>query len=289
VTEGVAQVIAVGANDTGFVDPVTVTVTTAPTKGTIGTISSPGPAEGSTITYAANIGATGVDGFVYSMVDGTAATDSATVLVNIVPVDRIPDAFDFPDQADVPLAAVITSSVITVSGINVPTAIVVTNGEYSVDQGDFTELAGTVNPASAVVVRHTSAGLPATTIVTVVTIGGVSDIFSSRTAGPLPDGDGDGLPDASDNCTLVANLSQCDSDADGYGNHCDGDFGNPVPGNGATNAQDSVLFRAQLGLPSTAPTYNQGDLNCDGAVNAQDSVLFRAMLGLPPGPSGLHP
>lgn len=102
-----------------------------------------------------------------------------------------------------------------------------------------------------------------------------------------PDTDGDGLPDAVDNCILVANntgvAAQCDSDNDGLGNLCDADLNN----NGHTNAQDYILFRAQLGQPSTAPGYNPADLNCNGAVNSQDFVLFRGLLGLPPGPSGL--
>jgi len=83
VTEGVANVIPVGANDSNFTDPVTVTVTTPPTKGTISAVSASGPAAGMTITYTANIGAVGADSFVYSMTDSTPATDSATVTVNI--------------------------------------------------------------------------------------------------------------------------------------------------------------------------------------------------------------
>ena len=188
VTEGVAKVISVGMNDTGFTDPVTVTVVTPPAKGTIGAISDPGPAAAMTVTYVANSGAAGADRFVYAMTDSAAATDSATVLLDID-----------------------------------------------------------------------------------------------------PDADGDGVPDANDNCTLVPNASQCDSDGDGYGNHCDGDFGNPAPGNGVTNSQDYVLFRARLGQPSAPPTYSEVDLNCNGVVNAQDAVLFRQMLGSPPGPSGVQP
>ena len=97
--------------------------------------------------------------------------------------------------------------------------------------------------------------------------------------------DGDGVADSADNCTQVANPIQCDSDGDGFGNHCDGDLNN----NGSTNAQDTVLYRAQLGQPSVGPTYNLADLNCNGNVNAQDSVLFRNLLGNPPGPSGVGP
>ncbi len=99
------------------------------------------------------------------------------------------------------------------------------------------------------------------------------------------DADGDGIADASDNCTLVANPTQCDSDGDGYGNHCDGDLNN----NGSVNAQDITLFRQQLGQPSIGPAFNAADVNCSGAVNAQDTSLFRPLQGTTPGPSGLHP
>lgn len=99
------------------------------------------------------------------------------------------------------------------------------------------------------------------------------------------DADQDGVVTPQDNCTLLLNPSQCDSDNDGYGNRCDGDLNN----NGFTNAQDYILFRAQLGGSSAAPVYNRADLNCNGHVNAQDYILFRQRLGLASGPSGLVP
>jgi len=108
--------------------------------------------------------------------------------------------------------------------------------------------------------------------------------FQGYAVTPL-DTDTDGVLDTSDNCTEVPNASQCDSDGDNYGNHCDGDLNN----NTFTNAQDYINFRAQLDEPSVAPTYNQADLNCNGFVNGQDYILFRQRLGLPSGPSGLVP
>lgn len=96
-----------------------------------------------------------------------------------------------------------------------------------------------------------------------------------------PDTDGDGLLDGVDNCTLVANPTQCDSDGDEIGNHCDGD----LTDNGFTNAQDTVLLRQALGRTSTNGRYDAEDLNCNGAVNAQDVTIFRSLLGRPPGPS----
>jgi len=97
------------------------------------------------------------------------------------------------------------------------------------------------------------------------------------------DGDGDSVADNADNCTSVANASQCDSDNDGFGNRCDGDLNN----NGFTNAADNTLFRNELGQPSSPPTFNEADLNCNGVVNAQDTTIFTPMLSFPPGPSGL--
>lgn len=101
----------------------------------------------------------------------------------------------------------------------------------------------------------------------------------------IPDADGDTVLDVVDNCTAVANAGQCDSDGDGYGNACDADLND----NGAVNAQDTTLYRQQLGQPSVGPAFNAADLNCNGVVNAQDSTLFRQLLGKPPGPSGLVP
>ncbi|MBL8201978.1 MAG: hypothetical protein JNK40_13510 [Chromatiales bacterium] len=113
--------------------------------------------------------------------------------------------------------------------------------------------------------------------------GSAGDVGLVRITVISPDADGDDVVDVVDNCAQVANPSQCDSDGDGYGNHCDGDLNN----NGATNGQDTTLFRQQLGQPSAGPAYNAADLNCNGAVNAQDTVRFRQLLGKPPGPSGL--
>jgi Tol biopolymer transport system component len=48
-----------------------------------------------------------------------------------------------------------------------------------------------------------------------------------QTAPPLVDTDGDGVPDASDNCLLVANPSQADRDGDGIGDACDPLDGRP--------------------------------------------------------------
>ena len=85
VLEATAELINVGANDTGFTDPVTITRTTPdPTKGTAVVTTGTGNAADVTITYTSNVGATGTDTFGYQITDG-ASTETATVTVNILP------------------------------------------------------------------------------------------------------------------------------------------------------------------------------------------------------------
>lgn len=97
------------------------------------------------------------------------------------------------------------------------------------------------------------------------------------------DADNDGIPTATDNCTLVANATQLDSDGDGYGNICDPDFNN----DGAVNINDYNRLKARLGI--TPVTDLVTDLDGNGAVNINDLNRLKSYLGQPPGPSGLHP
>lgn len=96
----------------------------------------------------------------------------------------------------------------------------------------------------------------------------------------LPDTDTDTVVSMCDNCTLAGNPAQTDTDADGYGNACDGDFNN----NGVVDFQDANTFRAMIG--SNDPN---GDFNGNGVVDFQDANTFRAMIGQPPGPSAFVP
>ena len=76
----------------------------------------------------------------------------------------------------------IQSIAFTVTGIDAPTTINVTGGEYSIDGGSYASIPGAVSNGQAVRVRHTSSANPSTTVTTTITIGGVSGTFSSTTA-----------------------------------------------------------------------------------------------------------
>lgn len=98
------------------------------------------------------------------------------------------------------------------------------------------------------------------------------------TSEPSTDSDGDGVSDGDDNCTTVANASQFDGDADGYGNACDADFNNDC----VVNTQDLGVMRLAF-FSSDATT----DLTEDGVVNAADLGALRLAFFGEPGPSGV--
>ena len=106
--------------------------------------------------------------------------------------DTMPTAFSFVDQSgvSVDLNTLITSAAVTIMGINDVAPISVTNGTYSIGcTGTFTSAPGTISNGQTVCVRHTSAATPGAATNTTLTVGGVSDIFTSITralAGTTP-------------------------------------------------------------------------------------------------------
>ncbi len=123
-----------------------------------------------------------------SAASGNTTTDTVLTIGGVSDIfssttvhDTTPDAFLFTDQVDVAVSTLISSDTVTVSGITTGVAITVTGGEYSINAGAFTTLAGTVNAGDTVTVRHTSAAFSGTATDTVLTIGGVSDTFSTTT------------------------------------------------------------------------------------------------------------
>lgn len=83
-----------------------------------------------------------------------------------------------------------------------------------------------------------------------------------------------------DNCSVVPNPGQSDTDADGYGNACDPDYN----GDGTVNFADLALMRAVFFQ------FNDNiDLTGDGFVNFSDLAVLRSMIFGPAGPSCAFP
>ena len=100
------------------------------------------------------------------------------------------------------------------------------------------------------------------------------------------DSDGDSIIDANDNCILVSNSNQLDTNGDGFGNQCDPDLDN----NGFVNFDDLGLFRSVFFKSSADPDFNpDADFNSDGFINFYDLGVLRTGFFTPPGPSGLVP
>ena len=99
---------------------------------------------------------------------------------------------------------------------------------------------------------------------------------------PPVDTDGDGVFDSTDNCTLVPNPDQFDSNNDGIGSACDPDVNNDCIVAFLDIAQFPPVFGATVG----EPLFNQDyDFNDDDAINFLDYLVLISYFGVPPGPS----
>ena len=80
----------------------------------------------------------------------------------------------------------------------------------------------------------------------------------------------------SNNCTSIANTGQQDTDGDGHGNICDGDFDQDC----SVGFLDLSEFKT--GFFGSDPLL---DLDSDGAVAFLDLSIFKALFFGAPGPS----
>ena len=96
------------------------------------------------------------------------------------------------------------------------------------------------------------------------------------------DTDADGIPDDIDNCTLVPNPAQIDTNEDGIGNYCDPD----VNGDCIVAFIDISTFVARFNSAVGDPMYSADyDFDSDGAISFLDYVIMTRLFNLPPGPS----
>lgn len=98
-------------------------------------------------------------------------------------MDLTPDAFSFTDQTGVAPSTAITSNSITISGIDGPVSVTATNGAtFSINGGAF-GTSGTIANGQTLALRLTASSSQGTAVMTTVTVGGASDIWSVTTSG----------------------------------------------------------------------------------------------------------
>lgn len=119
----------------------------------------------------------------------------------------------------------------------------------------------------------------------------------SAIAGPTPGGadtDSDGVEDAFDNCSLVANADQADADHDACGDACDSlDISCDINHDAAVGVPDFLILVGAIG--STCPTDTDGAGTCpedceatpDGVVGVPDFLAMVPTIGNTVGPSGI--
>ena len=100
-------------------------------------------------------------------------------------VDMTPDQFSFTNQScGVSVNTNVVSNSVTITGINSPTTISVTGGEYSIDNGTFTTASGTITNGQSVRVQPPGGQITTANsgpIVVTLNVGGVTASFTAST------------------------------------------------------------------------------------------------------------
>ena len=98
-----------------------------------------------------------------------------------------PAGLGFLDLSNAAPSSLSDSNAVWISGLNQTESISITNGQYAIDGGAYTTVAGTISNGQVLSLRQIASTQLSSTVDTVITIGGVSDAFSVTTSAlPIP-------------------------------------------------------------------------------------------------------
>ena len=120
---------------------------------------------------------------------GSTSASQKSATFTVTTGETVPNAFTFTDQVGVLLNATVYAEPITITGITAPSRVVVSNGQWQLNcTGGYTSIPGFVANGETICVRHIAAGSLSTLTSTELSVGGISDTFTSTTVvdKPLP-------------------------------------------------------------------------------------------------------
>jgi len=123
---------------------------------------------------------TGSVGFIFSFEIGENVIQS-NVCGTITAGSTDVNSFFFIDLINQELSTVVISNSILIGGNTIPAPISITGGEYRINGGAWTNIAGNVNAGDTIEVRQTTSASYNTTTSSVLTVGGYSDSFDAKT------------------------------------------------------------------------------------------------------------
>lgn len=95
--------------------------------------------------------------------------------------DTTPDAFSFASMSNVAASAKIVSSTQSINGINAPTSITISGGEYAIGAANFTTVGGTITNGQQIRLRVTASPISGGVATATVNVGGVVATFTVTT------------------------------------------------------------------------------------------------------------
>jgi hypothetical protein len=97
------------------------------------------------------------------------------------PSDTTPDDFAFTSVSNQEISSPVSSNAVTIVGINAPTSVTATDGQFQIDSTGSWLTNGTVNSGSSITARVTSSSSYSTATTVNITVGTLSKSFTSTT------------------------------------------------------------------------------------------------------------